>query len=66
MKQTQHLEEQLANFSHQQRQAYMASSTETEKGMFQKLQQEFKDIQVNVLPESEINKTHAPHKEWSD
>ena len=66
VKQTQHLEEQLANFSHQQRQAYMASSTETEKGMFQKLQQEFKDIQVNVLPESEINKTHAPHKEWSD
>ena len=41
----------LANFSHKQRQAYMASSTEKERGDFDKLKEEFKMIQLNVLPE---------------
>ena len=54
----------LANFSHKQRQAYMASSTEKERGDFDKLKEEFKMIQLNVLPESEINRTHPHHAEW--
>ena len=59
-------EEVLANFSHRQRQAYMASSTEEERDEWTKLKDEFKDIQVSVLPEEEINKTYPPQKGWAD
>ena len=58
--------EHLHNFSHKQRQAYMASSSSEEKGEFEKLKDEFRDIQVNVLPDEEINKTDPPQKEWCD
>ena len=42
----------------------MASSTGEEKEHYQQLKKDFEDIQVNVLPESEINKTDPPHAKW--
>ena len=47
-----------------QRQAYMASSTEEERASYRRLKEEFKSIQVSVLPEDEINRTDSAHQEW--
>ena len=44
----------------------MASSSSEEKDGYAELQKEFRDIQVNVLPESEINKTDPKHQTWCD
>ena len=59
-------DELLANFSHRQREAYMTSATDDEKEKYTTLRKEFEQIQVNVLPEGAINKTHPPEKEWCD
>ena len=42
----------------------MASSTAEEKLQYDKLKDEFRDIQVSVLPEEEVNKTYPPQEEW--
>ena len=58
--------EHLHNFSHKQRQAYMASSSSEERDGYAKLKKEFRNIQVNIIPESEINQTDPRHQDWCE
>ena len=56
----------LCGFTPMQRKAYHASATKEEEATATTLKDEFAQIQMSTLPNTEVDVTDPPHKEWCD